>query len=129
MTKLMPVLQRGLGFLLIIIILCPKTTHLFFETMTITATLYPIGAPQGTVHIDRNTFLAQTQGMVGGIIQIVPSKDRKQTIIVNEEGIQHRLPENHHDEVKKAWYTREEGAFPLLGNVIIIDTPMNELDL
>lgn len=97
--------------------------------MTITATLYPIGAPQGTVHIDRNTFLAQTQGMVGGIIQIVPSKDRKQTIIVNEEGIQHRLPENHHDEVKKAWYTREEGAFPLLGNVIIIDTPMNELDL
>lgn len=125
----MPVKIFVLGFLLIIIILCPKTTRIFLETMTITATLYPVGAPEGEVHIDRNTSLAQMQGMVGGNIQMLPSKDRKQTLILNEEGLLLSLPENHHEAVKKAWYTKEEGAFPLLGNVIIINTPMSKLDL
>lgn len=118
-----------LGFLLIIIILCPKTTHIFLETMTITATLYPIGAPKGTVHIDRDTFLAQTQGMVGGLIQIIPSKDKKKTLIMNEEGRIYGLEENHHEEVKSVWFTKEDGALPLVGNVIVIDSPMHELDL
>ena len=97
--------------------------------MTITATLYPIGAPAGTVHIDRSTFLAQTQGMVGGIIQIVPSKDKKKTLIMHEEGRLLNFDENHHEEVKQAWFTKEDGALPLVGNVIVIDAPLHTLDL